>query len=370
MSSYAVTDDGSLIVCWWNGSGHTAQILAHSPGSQLDLLRQLTDELAQLSQECWRVYVEPVTTDLIDGQVDGRSDLAGLASIILSPQLPGPGGHVSSPYIPVVDLAHRAGRTCHRISDPQLTAAMSADVQAETAAVLAADRGDLTGRGRQAALLSRVQASPAQVQAAWQTLAVDPLDGTALLTDFDPAAAAVAAVTWLGVAAELAAVQAGLHDAVAVIQFADDIEAVPVQTLTTVLDMLTEHDPYRVVTHLVAEARTVAAGRVPDVYQLEQAIYEARGLAGRFARAESDVDAVLGDLRLCVLDPLRPGPDLLEDLLTGIYACWLIWDEATSHTIDIGPDSELDDEPDPQDQRARRQQFCDALRARMSADRN
>jgi len=65
-----------------------------------------------------------------------------------------------------------------------------------------------------------------------------------LLTDFDPAAAAVAAATWLRAAAGLAAEQARLADKVTVIQFADDIEAVPVQTLTTVLGMLDENDPY------------------------------------------------------------------------------------------------------------------------------
>lgn len=365
MSNYAVTDDGSVFVSWWTGAGHVGRVLAHSPGSQLELLRQLAGELTHLSDECWRVYVEPITTDLVAGDVDGRNDLPPLGEVIVNPELPSAGGYVSASYIPVVEFANRAARTCHAIGDPQLTAAVSADVHAETAAVLSADLGDLgdlTGRGRQAALLSRVEISPVQVDAAWRQLAVDPLDGSVLLTAFDPAAAAVAAATWLGEAAGLAAEQARLEDEVTVIQFADDIEAVPVQTLTTVLGMLDENDPYTVVAHLVDEARTVAAGRAPNIYQLEQSIHDARALAGRFARDELDVDAALHQVRLCVLDPLRPAPDLLEDLLTGIYACWLVWDEATSQTGDIGEDDELDDElNDPEDQRARRQQFCDAL---------
>ncbi len=373
MSNYAVTDDGSLFVSWWTGAGHAGRVLAHSPGSQLELLRQLAGELTHLSDECWRVYVEPVTTDLFAGEVDGRSDLPPLGGVILNPELPSVGGYVSASYIPVVEFATRAARTCHAIGDPQLTAAVSADVHAETAAVLSADLGDLgdlTGRGRQAALLSRVEISPVQVDAAWRQLAVDPLDGSVLLTDFDPAAAAVAAATWLRAAAGLAAEQARLADEVTVIQFADDIEAVPVQTLTTVLGMLDENDPYTVVAHLVDEARTVAAGLAPNIYQLEQSIHDARALAGRFARDELDVDAALHQVRLCVLDPLRPAPDLLEDLLTGIYACWLVWDEATSETVGLN-DDDLDDDldDDPTQEQARRLRFREALRARVTADR-
>ena len=155
----------------------------------------------------------------------------------------------------------------------------------------------------------------------------------------------------------------------------------PVQTLTTVLAMLQENDPYAVVVHLVDEARTVAAGRAPDVYRLEQAIDEARGLAGRVARDEPDVDALLGQVRLCLLDPLRPGPDLLEDLLRGIYGCWLVWDEGSSESTGTGAGieresevhgEELDDDlnddlEDPGREEASRRRFCDALRDRGSA---
>lgn len=58
--------------------------------------------------------------------------------------------------------------------------------------------------------------------------------------------------------------------------------------------MLHEHEPYSAVTHLVADGRTVAAGRAPNVYQLEQAIHEPRTLGENIARREADVDAVPG----------------------------------------------------------------------------
>ena len=367
MSSYAVTDDGTLIVSWWSGEGHIARLLARSPASRPELLGQLAGELTRLAEECWQVYVEPVTSDIIAGDVDGRQDLDTLAAIIRHPELPTAGGYLTRSYIPVVELTSRAARTCHAIGDPELTAAVAGDVQAETAAVLSADLGDLTGRGQQAALLSRTGASPAQVEAAWQTLAVDPLDGTRLLTDFDPAAAAVAALAWLRAAAGLAGEAAGLPDAVAVIMFADDIEAMPVPTLTVVLDAFSGDDPYQVVAFLVDEAKTVAAGRAPDVYRLDQAIQDARALAGRYARVERDVDALLGEVRLCVLDPLRPAPDLLEDLVTGIYACWLVWEEAADRDDAANVDDPDDDEVEnPAQRAARRRQFCDELRAGMS----
>lgn len=336
---------------WWTGAGQTAQIVARCPAVQVVLLRELAGELTRLSEECWEVYVEPVTTpDPFSGEVDGRRDLDGLWSLVANPELPHADGYVVSSYIPVVEAANRVGRLLHRISDAELVAAVRVDVETEAKAVLSADVGDFTARGRQAVRLSRVEASPAQVQTAWQTLAADPLDGTALLVDYDPAAASVAAAAWLQAAADLAAEESGRGDGIEVIQFADDLEAVPVETLSIVLNMLGEHGPYNVVAHLISEARIVASGRAPDVYRLEQAIHDARSLAGRIAQQESDVDALLGDVRLCVLDPARPAPDLLEDLLTGIYACWLVWDEhvsqADSDTLDV--DDETDEDLDPE----------------------
>src|SRR4051794_30563925 len=110
MSTYAVTDGGALIVCWWTGSGQAAQIVARSPAAPLDALGQLAGELSRLSEECCRVYVEPLTQDPLGGEVDGRADLAGLASIITSPELPHADGYISTSYIPAVEFANRAGR--------------------------------------------------------------------------------------------------------------------------------------------------------------------------------------------------------------------------------------------------------------------
>jgi hypothetical protein len=36
------------------------------------------------------------------------------------------------------------------------------------------------------------------------------------------------------------------------------------------------------------------------------------------------------DLRLTPLDPRRPAPDMLEDLLTGIEGCFLLWQESAA----------------------------------------
>lgn len=50
------------------------------------------------------------------------------------------------------------------------------------------------------------------------------------------------------------------------------------------------------------------------------------------AQTEAGDDAELGEaltaaIRPTPLDPARPAPDLLEDLLSGIRACWLIFTE-------------------------------------------
>ncbi|WP_380280430.1 hypothetical protein [Kitasatospora purpeofusca] len=69
------------------------------------------------------------------------------------------------------------------------------------------------------------------------------------------------------------------------------------------------------------------------------------------------------ELRLTPLDPQRPARDLLEDLLTGIHACWLLhteYDELDDE--DLGDAEDWDDEQAEQHQRRSRERFAQLVR--------
>jgi hypothetical protein len=71
------------------------------------------------------------------------------------PSLPDSDGMLMVSYDPVEEGAHRVGRCLHAAGDPDLTAAVIADVEAELAAVEGAELGDLSGRAVQAVQLTR-----------------------------------------------------------------------------------------------------------------------------------------------------------------------------------------------------------------------
>lgn len=100
-------------------------------------------------------------------------------------------------------------------------------MEREQAAVEAVD---LTGRVAQAVVLSRIGASPTQIEVVWQALLADPLGcHPVLLTEFDPSAAAIAAARCPRCAAEITAEVSGV-DWTDVVMEADNIEALSVLT--------------------------------------------------------------------------------------------------------------------------------------------
>jgi hypothetical protein len=117
----------------------------------------------------------------------------------------------------------------------------------------------------QAVVLSRADASPIQVAAADSLLRQNPFDDERLLVDFDPTAASVAAAHWLKAAADVVAAVPGLP-ATQVLFAADDLEAIPVETPSEVLDLFDfSSSAYRIVVEMVADAMLVAEGVVSDV---------------------------------------------------------------------------------------------------------
>lgn len=373
MSSYAVTDDGTLLVTWWDGTSRAARTICTRPQAR-DELRGLAADLTRLSEQCWRIYVDPIHVDDRSGgePEDDRTHLAGLPEVVERPPLPGADGYIVASYVPVVEAAERVGRAVHAIGDHEVRAAVLAEVRVEAQAVLAADLGDLSAPGRQAVRHSKDDASPAQVEAASQSLAANPFSAADLLSDYDPTAACVAAAGWFHCAALVAAEELGCSDLSDVIRLADDIEAMPVSVLSVVLAMLHPEDsnPHNVIALLVQEAQAVAEAHVVDIDALARGIRAAHDLASRAARTEHDRQAVLSEFRLCLLDPARPAPDLLDALLAGIDGCWMVWNEEVASEQDAGDldDDELDDQldEDAEAEQDRRSDFADLVREQMA----
>jgi hypothetical protein len=366
MSDYAITDAGELIVSWSVGTGRHAETVCRLVRADEPALA-LSEALSALSHQCWRVYTDPLTSPDDMGRIeDDRERLPKLADIAAAPNLPDEHGGILSSYIAVEEAAHRVGRALRRLDHAETMTEILADIRSETAAVINADLGDLSGRARQAVMLSRAQASPVQVAAAHDTIAADPLHPAQLFTQVDPTAASVAAAEWFQAAIGTAADESGVAPN-RVIHVADDIDAIPVPTLEVVLRLLESADAQTVVPRLVQDALTMASGRLPDFDGVQEGMRRIRELA---EQEPDGRDAILAQFRICVLDAQRPAPDLLEDLLTGIYAAWLVWDAYA--VADEEEDADRDDDDDFDDGgressgAASQAEFVDLLREAMS----
>ncbi|MGN9912641.1 hypothetical protein ACTMTJ_34405 [Phytohabitans sp. LJ34] len=318
----------------------------------------------------WRCYTHPASAaDSLELNSEGwrreqtRNTFASVAADIRKPSLPDSDGMLMVSYDPVEERAHRVGRCLHAAADADLTAAVIADVELEIAAVEGAELGDLSGRSAQAVQLTRQAASPVQVAAADRILANDPLGGDELFLELDPTSACVAAAHWLRAAADVAA-EASTGTPTHVLVEADEIEALPQATPAAVLELMEIGlSPTDVVTSLIREAMAVAEGNAPDIDNLRQKIADAEEKAERYRPGDPEAAAENMTIRLTTLDPLRPARDMLEDLLSGIRGCWVLYREYTVTGADPEDpdDDELDDEM--------REAFRDTVRARAAADR-
>lgn len=256
---------------------------------------------------------------------------------------------------------------------------MLAEARRELAAVESAELGDLSGRAQQAVLLSRPDASPLQIHAADRLLHGNPLGSDALFTDLDPTAAAVAAAHWLRAAAQVTADLSGIAPTRVVLE-ADNIEALPVQTPTLVLErMHAGQSPRQVVLDLVQDAITVAEGGLRDPHALIAQLTALEETAAAYPQQHDGLrDALLAEFRTTPLDPTRPSRDLLEDLLTGIRGCWLIYhehadldddleDEDDKYELDHS-DTEQQNEPEDPDDEEEDEQALEEERERIDEE--
>ncbi len=350
MSRYAF-DSGrrALVVSWATGAGDVAVTVAMLPvaTSESDALR-LAEQLTFLAAAAWRTYTHPAsaTLDLTAGSEGWRrhGDRAAFVNVLTAirhPHLPRDGAVLQS-YVMVDEAAHRAGRALHAIGDSELTDRVVVDVRAELDAIEQAERGELSGRARQAIALTRADASPVQVAAADVVLAGDPFGDARLFTEVDPVAAAVAAAHWLYAAATVTARRVGLDPGQVVVE-ADNIEALAHESPTVVLERMDAGEtPRQVVLGLIADAMVVAGGKIPDLDGLLAMVEEAHVRADSLGERAEEAREALMPRRLTPLDPARPAMDLLEDLLSGIHGCWLLYREYADDADDV---DDMDTDP-------------------------
>jgi hypothetical protein len=232
-------------------------------------------------------------------------------------------------YVRSEEAAHRVGRVLHEIGSAELTEVVVAEVEAEIAAIRLAEQGDFAGRAAQALVLSRPAPSPTQVSAAFDRISEDLWDSRQVARAVDPTAASVAAAAWLHVAAEVASDVTG--DPIEyVVREADNIEALPHEAPTVVLERMEEGElPEEIVSDLVRIAIAAAEGVILAPERAAQAIIERVG--------EDPVP-------LSTLDPARPALDLLEDLFLGVRGAFLLWNESAPEESGADEIDEGDDE--------------------------
>lgn len=374
MTQYAFDEARrALIATWETGHGqlaHTVAILP--PSADLDSAMRLTESLTVMSRMAWWTYTHPASAaESVEPNSEGwrrrgeREAFAGALQHVESPHLPDEHGYLLQSYVRVEEAAHRVGRAVQAIGDEELKKLVVEEVRQELAAVEQAELGDLSGRGRQAVRLSRVDASPLQVNAAHDLLHAHPLWSSKLFEEVDPTAAAVAAAHWLQAAAVIAGEAAGISPAMVVME-ADNIEALAVETPTLVLERLMAGEtPRHVVVDLVSAAMTAAEGKLPDPEGLVRAIADARAKAELYGPDDEELLAGLMP-RVTPLDPTRPAQDLLEDLLDGIRGCWLLYREHADYDDDMDDDGvDADSAEEDVDE-----EFFEAVRAEAEAERD
>jgi hypothetical protein len=303
MTTYAYdTSTRRLLAVWHTGIGATAHPVAQLHADTRESVGlHLAEALTRMSSSIWSSYTSP---DLID------LPATAARRALRRPHLP-VDGLLRVEEHPVVEGANGVGRQLAEVGSAGVTRAVIADVEEEIAAAGNAERGDLSGRARQAVVLTRVEPSPVQIAVADGLLREVPMGSPRLYTEVEPSAAAVAAVHWF-----LAAVSV--------------VERLTGTAGTDLLEHAEREQPFDpVVAEFVLDALgSELVDRTPlglTRSLLRSAVLAARGML-------VTTDHRVGDEPLfTVLDPARPARCLLDGLVGAIQAL------AALHAVHLDP---------------------------------
>ncbi|SEG97817.1 hypothetical protein SAMN05444920_11171 [Nonomuraea solani] len=348
MTRYAIDRARNALTAQWStGIGDTAITVTELPSSSLrHHTMRLAACLTELSTICWRCYTHPAAAT--DQQGPGslgwhrRQERDAFTTIL--PTLTTK-SISSSPATKVEEAARSVGRVLRDLDGTQLTTRVITDVAAELAAVEQAERGDLSGRAEQAAALSREDASPLQVSQADTLLQRHPFGSEALRTQIDPTAAAIAAAHWLYAAVAITARRTGMHPVQVIAATDQQAKPLATESLSDVIALIGAGGrPRDVAMLLVRNALHVAEGHLRGITEARHRITAAEQLIEK-AQAdhpELDLDSDSIHLPLTSLNPTRPAPDLLENLLHGIDSCWRLYERHAAIESDEPQEKLLD----------------------------
>jgi hypothetical protein len=291
MTTYAYdTTSHQLVAVWDTGIGATyASVARLNAATEESVGLLLADALTRLSTSIWMTYSAPELLDL---------PVAVARRALRRPNL-AQAGRVRVEEHPVVESAHCVGRGLQELGSAGVRRAVIADVDQELSAAVNADRGDLTGRARQAVMLTRVTPSPAQIAEADRLFHEVPAGGPRLYTEVEPSAAGVAAIHWFLAAVDVLARLGGT-------------------TGEEALDRAQEEhyfDP--AVPRAVLRISSADPDRTPFLVGrtlLQAAVLQSRGMILGSYEPEP------GESYFTVLDPTQPARCLLDGLVRGIQS--------------------------------------------------
>jgi hypothetical protein len=352
VTRYSVDVDRKLLLASWpTGHGDTAEVICDIPGAlgERDAFR-LAEALTIMSDALWDRYARPASAVFSSAEDDrseafyrqrDRENFPFVQAVIADPDAEGLPGSPHIGPLPVQEGARSLGRVLRGLAEDGLAgdaapavAKLAADeVARELAAVEQAERGEYRPgtRARQALVLSRAETIPTQVAAADAILRQDPLHAVDPLRDVDPASAAVAAAHWLVASAVIAGEVSGVeaeHVPLRAFEVKPFTYQVPLLALAAAVNGEDENPLTTFVTLAIGGALRVAEGRYPSIDAI-------RGAPGVLAKIGTVIDVddpvnaemALSMLRVAQLDPRRPAPDLLDNLLQGIGGSWYLYRE-------------------------------------------
>ncbi|AQZ65118.1 unnamed protein product [[Actinomadura] parvosata subsp. kistnae] len=319
----------TLIAQWGTGIGDTATVVARLTHDQLPHdTRKLAAELTHLSQLCWRSYTHPASAADQHGphSLGRHRQQERDAFDKILPLLIATAPFANQPITTKVEQAALAiARTLRKLDSSQLTTHITTDVAAELAAIEQAERGDLSDRAQQAVALSREDASPLQISQADHLLHDNPFGSQTLFTEVDPTAAAIAAAHWYHAAVTVTAQHTALHPMQVVGSSEQPDKPLAVESLSDIATALdTGRRARHVVMPLIRNALHVADGYLRGILGVQQRITAAQEFL-QTARPGVNLSPDAIHLPLTSLNPARPAPDLLDNLLYGIDTCWHLY---------------------------------------------